>query len=293
MEQIIQLEADDDITSIRSRLEWTDAKRVLLLVPARNKVLRNLVNLKILARVADSRNIQVALVSQNLQLRDAAKQAKLKVYATEWLAQRAGFVSSAAEKAGPEKTLPPQLQLLEAPAPARQRVKQKRPQLVLGSGRVGLGQQLVAFILVGLLALVLVIIFLAIAPAATITLTPQLDYVQNELTLTADPAAEAIDRENNIVPALAVQVERTITASVETIDVEAAPVGRARGVVVFFNRTQSEQRIPVSTTLTTSSGVPIEFRTTVSATIPAGTGATVQVPVVAVEPGPSGNVPAG
>ncbi|MFQ5578796.1 MAG: baseplate J/gp47 family protein, partial [Anaerolineae bacterium] len=71
------------------------------------------------------------------------------------------------------------------------------------------------------------------------------------------------------------------------------PVDFAAGTVVIFNRTQDEQIVPVSTTLRTSSGVPVEFMTTLTATVPAGTGATTSTTIIALEPGPRGNVPAG
>jgi hypothetical protein len=122
MEQIIQLAADDDITSIRSRLEWAEARRVLLVIPGRNETLRNLVNLKILARTADYLNIDLALVTQNLQTRDLAKEAGIKTFASESLAQKSAFVSREAEKLAPQKTAPPQLRLVDKPAVRRIRI---------------------------------------------------------------------------------------------------------------------------------------------------------------------------
>jgi hypothetical protein len=63
---------------------------------------------------------------------------------------------------------------------------------------------------------------------------------------------------------------------------------------VFVNRTEVEQVIPVSTTLISSAGDPVEFLTAVTATIPAGEGATTTPTlVIAAEPGPRGNMRAG
>ncbi len=295
MEQIIQLASDDDIISIKSRLEWVEARRVLLVVPGKNETLCNLVNMKLLARTADTLNIQLALATQHPHTRDMAKEAGIKTFATEWIARRMGFISDMAEKPEPEKTLPPQLHVLETPAPPRVRIKDKKLVLVIGSSRVGILQHLGSIILVGILGLALVLLVFALAPKAIVTLTPQVERISTELIVTADPAPEVtvVDSENNIIPARPVQVELTIFDEVQTIDTEAAPVDLAVGAVVFFNRTQDQQIIPISTTLRTSSGVPIEFVTTQTATIPAGTGATTTTPIVAVEPGPSGNVPAG
>lgn len=293
MEQIIQLAADDDITSIKSRLEWTDARRLLLIIPRKNKTLRSLVHLKILARTASMLNIELALVTQDLQIRDAAKQAKVKIYAAEWMARRAGFISTEVEKTGTEETTPPQLQLVEAPAVSRMRIKNKKLVVVVGKGWVNFLEQFLALILAGVLALALVVVVLAFAPIATITLTPTVERVSTQLTLTANPTIGAIDRENNIIPAEPIQVEVTIFAEVDTVDTDVAPVDLAQGSVVIFNRTQDEQFVPISTTVRTSSGVPIEFRTTQDAVVPAGPGKTVRVPIRAVEPGPIGNISEG
>ncbi len=295
MEKIIQLAPDDDITSIRSRLEWSDARRVLLVVPRKNKTLRSLVHQKILARAADRLNIQLALVTLDMKTRDAAKQAGVKTYAAEWIARQRGFISAAADKSEPEKTAAPKLRLVETPSPRRVRIQNKKLVLVVGSGRVGCLQQIIALILAGILALALVLTVLALAPAATVTLTPQVEVITATVSLTADPSpgVTTVDAENNIIPARAIQTELTLFTEVETLDTEEAPVDFATGSVVFINRTQDEQFIPLSTTLRTSSGVPIEFVTTQTATVPAGTGATTSTTVIAVEPGPRGNVPAG
>jgi len=294
MEQIIQLAPDDDIVSIKSRLEWVEARRVLLVVPGKNKTLHNLVNMKLLARTADALNIQLAVATQHAQTRDLAKAAGLKAFATEWLARQTGFISGTVEKVEAQEMLPPQVRVPESPAPPRVRIKDKKLVLVIGSGRVSILQHLGSIVLVGLLGLVLVLLVFALAPKATVTLTPQVEIISTELTVTADPAPEVttVDAENNIIPARPVQVELTIFDEVQTIDTEAAPVDFAAGSVIFFNRTRDEQTIPVSTTLRTSSGVPIEFITTQETIIPAGPGATANAPIVAAAPGPAGNVPA-
>jgi hypothetical protein len=50
VEQIIYLEVDDDIAAIRDRLEWAQARRVLLVIPPKCRTCSNLVNLKLLQR---------------------------------------------------------------------------------------------------------------------------------------------------------------------------------------------------------------------------------------------------
>ncbi len=295
MEQIIQLAPDDDITSIRTRLEWTDARRVLMIVPRQNKALRSLVHQKVLARTADTLNIELALVTQDGKTRDAAKQAGIKTFAAEWIARRKKFIRQEVEKSPPEATTPPQLKVITTPPPRRVRIQDKKLVLVIGSGRVGCLQQLIALALAGVLALALTALVLILAPGAKVTLIPKVDVISTSIMLTANPDGSVtdIDPENNLIPAEPIQVELTLSTTVRTIDTEKAPTDFATGRVVIFNRTQDEQIVPISTTLRTSSGVPIEFITTQTATIPAGTGATTSTTIIAVEPGPRGNVLAG
>ncbi len=295
MEQIFELAPDDDITSIRSRLEWSESPRILIIVPRKNKALRNLVNLKLLARTANQLNLKLGLMTQDATIRDLAEEAQLNVYTNERSAQVAGFISPKAQKAKPEKTAAPQLRLVDAAPPPRVRIKNKKLVLVVGSGRVNLWQQLGAFILVGIFSVALVLSFLVLAPAATITLIPEVNSISSQVTITADPneGVTNIDRENNIVPARPVQVELTLFDEVETLDLDSAPVGLAKGEVVLINRTQAEQTIPISTAVRASSGIPIEFVTTRDVTVPAGPGSIARVGIVAQEPGPIGNVAPG
>ena len=77
MNQNVKLEKNDDITSIRSRIEFIlptltqqsvqatgkpEKARLLVIVPGRNKSLHSLVNMKLLARLVESRAVEMAIV---------------------------------------------------------------------------------------------------------------------------------------------------------------------------------------------------------------------------------------
>lgn len=295
MEQIIHLSPDDDLTAIKTHLEWADARRVLMVVPRRNKTLRSEVTQKVLARSADTLNIDLAFATQDIATRAAAKRAGIQVFATEWIARRRGFIGAESVKSA-ARVPQPQLQVIktpDTPPPKRMRIKNKRLVVVVGSGKVGFLQQFIALILAGVMALALIVLVLALSPAATVNLIPKVEVISTEVTLYADPNVDAIDTENNIIPARPVQIELTLFTEINTIDTEYAAADFATGRVVIFNRTQDEQIIPISTTLKTSSGVPIKFITTLTATVPAGTGATTSTTVIALKPGPIGNVTSG
>jgi hypothetical protein len=310
MQQIIKLETTDDITSIKNRIDFAlpppvipangpgrqpDKNRLLVLVPRKNKALQSLVNMKLLARSVQTRLVELAVVSDDPLVRDYAKEAGIKVFGSLQSAKWAGWARADTPVAAPEETLPP---VVETPIPPpveaengrRKRVKRKY-KVIKGSGRINIWQQLAALILLALLAVGVVVGVLALLPQATVTLTPVAKPLETNLVVKADPTAKTVDFKSLTFPARTAQVELALSGEIETVETELAPVGQATGSVIFINRTDSPQTIPVSTTVATSTGEPIEFTTGYTVTIPPGPGAvTTPTLVTATEPGPQGNV---
>lgn len=317
MERILELEENDDITSIRSRIEYTvplpapgrvagrqAVPHLLLIVPRHNKALQSLVNMKLLARMIRTRPVAIAIISDHPVVRDFAKEVGIKAFASLNSARRAGWVTPEAPVAAPDRTLPPvaperQDQAVTGPAPGsgkagrRQRAGKKKYVVVSGSGRFSLLQQLGLLVLLLLLGAGLILGLIMLLPEATVTLTPRAEPVEANLVVKADADVKSTDFSTLSFPARVVQVELTLYDEIATTETELAPVGLAGGSVTLINRTEIEQLIPVSTTVATSAGTPVEFLTTITTVIPPALDANVTVPVVAVEPGPSGNVAAG
>ncbi len=410
MKQILNLEDTDDITSIKNRIDFAlpvpvlntsttgkpEQQRLLLIVPRKNQALRSLVNMKLLARMAKSRAVKLAIVSNQPKVRDYAKVAGVKAYGSVRRAKWAGWGSSQTPVIHPDETLPPVTAKPEvapvsvsstppvkdvppplpeettrpkmappAPSPVVAPVelppsptdspvappdppappielpptptelpvsppepatlpvaspdkqetkpeqkrdpssprKQKQPKIkrvekkkytfVIGSGRVGILQQLGALILLFALALPLVLGVIILLPEANVTITPVAKTVKAELIVEADPNVEAVNFSTLTFPARIDQVELEMTDHIETTDTELAPVGRGVGTITIINRTEVEQIIPISSTVSTSAGEQIDFMIAQTVTIPAGIGALTITQVLAVKPGPQGNVSAG
>lgn len=317
MEQILHLENTDDITSIKSRIDFVlptltrqavqatgrpERPRLVVVVPRKNKALHNLVNMKILARAVQSRAVDVAVVSGSPTVRDFAKEADLKVFGSVRAARRAGWVSGQTSEASPDASLPPVALASDDPAQKSATRRQKPPKkkkyvVVEGDRPAGsfkyLAQQMGMLLMIVLLAGILVIGFIGLLPEATVTITPLARPVKTELIVKADPEADSVDFSTLTFPARKQQVELSLTGEIETVKTELAPFDPATGLVSLINRTEDAQLIPISTTLSTSAGEPVEFLTALTATIPAGFDAITTTPVIAVEPGPQGNVGAG
>lgn len=311
MEQILELEATDDIASIRSRIEFALSRhtpvgveaagaskrsRLLLIVPRKTQALHSLVNMKLLSRLAKSRAVELGIVSAHPIIRDYAKEAGLKVFHNQYSARWAGWITSRTTSVSSFESMP--LAQGTEPVKRNRRVKKKKYVVVQGSSSANIFMRIVrqvgVLILTLLLALILVLTVFTLLPQATVTLTPVARPVEANLVVKADPNLDAVNFQELSFPARIAQVELALSGEIETIETELAPVGQASGRVIFINRTEAEQFIPISTTLAASAGGLVEFQTVQSATIPAGIGATsFPVAVVASQPGPDSNVSVG
>lgn len=316
MDKILEVEVSDDITSIRSRLDYVlpdlvaaapelagsgkpAPRRLLLVAPRQNKAMQSLVNLKLLARVVKSRAVELAIVSDQPTVRDYAKEAGIKTFGSVGQARRAGWIKSIAPLTPATETLPPTVEEVAGVAEPSTRKSHRNPKpkkkyiVVTGTGRVGCWQQLGALVVVFVLAAGLVLGAIALWPQATVTIIPVAKPIETELIVKADPNVEGVDFQQLTFPARITQVELAMPGQIETIKTELSPVGLTEGAVTFINRTEDFQIIPISTTVATSAGEQIEFATMFTTTIPAGVGSITSTQVIALKPGPAGNAAAG
>jgi hypothetical protein len=151
-----------------------------------------------------------------------------------------------------------------------------------------------ARLLIFLIALSAITIMLALTvPSAEIVIKPQGQSLTIPLTLIADPTQLEVDVSNRRIPARVASV--TLTTNVEVIATGSVPeaTARAGGKVTFTNLTTQAVRIPAGTALRTTTGDPIRFVTQKDVTLDARRGAIGEATVLAIEPGPPGNVGAG
>ena len=158
-------------------------------------------------------------------------------------------------------------------------------------------------VLVTVAAIALAVIVVGVAaylllPSATIAVTPRQDPIGPiALTISADPAATAVDPANSVIPAnhLDVPVEASQTFTTTGRHVEQSP---ASGSVTFSNYDPTASNtIQAGSIVSTEGG--IRFRTQTTVTVPAGTfvlpaviPSRRSVSIEAVKDGPDGNVPA-
>ena len=73
-QELVFLDADDDLGTIRSKLEASSAEEIYLVIPRRSSVLRTPLEFRILARIANEMSSETVLVTEDPSRRRLAHQ---------------------------------------------------------------------------------------------------------------------------------------------------------------------------------------------------------------------------
>lgn len=282
MQQVIYLQADDDLPAIQHLLEGAQAKRILLVVPKNCLTLRTPLNLRLLRRHAARLALDVALVCRDGLTREAAREEGIPVLPSLAIARWERWQLRPVTRSSAERA-------------ATARIAGIRS----GRGDPGYGDKVITWagrIMASLLFVVLLLVVVGLAvivvPEARITLVPYRQTVDTTLELRADPEADKPSLKDLVVPARLVEAQVEETGEIATLNKRDAPDAPATGVISFINQVAAPREILPGAIVRTSTGTTIRFRTVTTATLEARIGATAQADIEALEPGPVGNVPA-
>jgi hypothetical protein len=282
--QIIYLDEEDDIISIRDRLEWVEHQRVILVLPGRGDLLAEHLDLALLRRQADELRLELGLVTTDGRVRGHAKALGFPVFTTIRAAEtgRRGWWRGRRryERAG---------------KPVRLDESDRREVKRRITPRPTWQRWLLRYAAILLFFVTLAVFFVASAyaiPGATIVLKPAVQTVQATKQIVADPRLESVNFSGASVPGRTLVVVEEWQASVETTGTVEVPDAPARGTVVFVNEIAQAVTVPAGTRVSTSNDSRIIFQTLSSVEVPGVVGGTAEVDVVSVEPGSAGNVAA-
>lgn len=288
--ELIQIEANEDANSVRDRLSFHRGKRVLLVWTEEGTALTRKLDLVLIQREAMRRAIRLAIVTHDQQVINHAQELNISTFETigssdrgRWKRGRSKVFTSRFDRPGEEVNR----EDIEGVASRTRSRRRTLPPL----------QTLL--IRLGILAVILAIIggvVYVVVPSATIQLTPARQIIEAsvQITVNPDPAFTDINVENAILPASSVRVEVEQTATIPTTGTQNLGSVQALGEVLFINQTGSTVEIPAGTTVSTSAGTPILFRTTADALLPGGVGQELEVTIEAMgaSAGEVGNVDA-
>jgi len=290
-EQILVLDPHDDYHSARDKMGWVQTQRVVLVWPPRGHrrtppPLARPLDLHLLHRHAHRLGAQLALVTKDEVIRENARALGLATFESIESTRRMRW-RSRVPKVRPARRQPP-------PDTAAIRRRRHARRTAALPPRLQLALRLPVFLL-GLAALFGLLF--AVVPSATITLTPAAQPVAAVVEIIADPnlpspiAPSPIAR--GLISARTVRVEVQSTQLLATTGEIEVPDARARGTVVFSNVAGTPALIPQGTSVRTSMGNSVRFVTQRAVNLEGRIGATVEVPIEAVERGAAGNVGAG
>jgi hypothetical protein len=309
----LQLEATDDVTSVRDRLSFLRGNRVLMIWPEDGTVLTRKLDLVLIQREAMRRNIRLAIVTHDPEITKQAGELNISTFETIGAAERGRWKrgrakvftdreDKPAEAPKPETREVTRTEATRAESPRpRKAEKVIKPRLRKETDADADDEPRRKGSRLGLVLLLLVLILVAagvavlVVPQAVVTITPARAQIPAQVEITANPQATDVDIDSRTVPAQTLRVEVEDSGTLPTSGSESRSDILSTGSVVFINQTNTEVTIPAGTEISTSAGTPILFRTTTDALAPAQLGGQIEVPIEAqpVSGGRIGNVDSG
>lgn len=273
--QVIPIEAHDDVVSLRDKLAWVKARRVVLICPRRAAPIDTRLAWLLVRRKAEAMGASLALVTHSAEVRRLAQEAGIPVFATLLEAQRGDWTVAPRRRLRDSSPRPQR----EALRPARRRSEPHR-----------LASPAARLLLFSLAVLALLALLFFILPAAEIHLSPVLigQWLSLRIQATADPVQAGAYGYLSLLPASVTVEGETFRSASGQISL---PLTAARGSVRFRNLTDAVVGIPAGTVVQTVNSPPVRFFTLSDAVVDAGVDHWVDVAVQAELAGAAGNLP--
>ncbi|PJF43770.1 MAG: hypothetical protein CUN55_07370 [Phototrophicales bacterium] len=283
----LELDQYDDVISIKDRLQFITAGRVLLIFP-RQPILKRKLDLVLIQREAARRDMRLAIICEDYDVIDHARELNISVFRTveeartkPWKVPKNKVFVDRSDRPKPEHDP------YDIMSVGRTRRAQRKKSPIIF--------QIARGLIFGTTILLVLFGFYALLPSAQITITPASDELNITLNIIADPNLEDVLPESLRIPAT---IERSLqegTATIQSSGRRPAENSLAEGIVTFTNQTDLAQFIPKGTQVQTSTVPPVIYLTQEDAVLPARTGSTVNVAIRAIEAnqGLSGNQPPG
>jgi hypothetical protein len=284
--QIVQIEAHDDYISVRDRMGWGQTARVLLVWPPQGSILNRRLDLTLLKRHSAALGSQLALVTQDREVRYQADKLNIPVYRSIREAEESRWRRPHKwRKNSRSNALPiPKNNTREKPDLAALREQAHPPT----SRWLRHPTVRISFFTLGVLSM-LVIAALFI-PSAEIYVTPATITESVNIDVNASPEHNAVEI-SGAVPTYWDSIVVEGRGSTPSTGETTIPRQAARGRATFINLTDEAIHVPIGTIVSTQDITPIRFATTQEVTIPIGPeGAGVFIE--AIQPGNSGNISA-
>jgi hypothetical protein len=257
---VIFLDLDDDLGTVRAKLESSAADEVYLVIPKRSPILRTPLEFRILARLTHQLSSETIIVTGDGSRRSLAKQ--------EGLRTRRSVRS---------------LRHLSRPPGTRSWGLPAVPDWLPLPSFTGV-------LLTGLVAAVAGVLLFGVLPVMKVTVQPQVVQQNQDLEILVDPSVKTVDLSRRIVPGEILQQRVEVVGSMPATGAKKVGRDKARGEVMFISQNPQPVSIPRGTAIFTANNVKVTTDQDVQ--VPALSLGTTRVGVTADAAGPGGNVDA-
>jgi hypothetical protein len=255
---VIFLDLDDDLGTVRAKLESSAADEVYLVIPKRSPILRTPLEFRILARLTHQLSSETIIVTGDGSRRSLARQ--------EGLRTRRSVRS---------------LRHLSRPPGTRSWGMPSVPDWLPLPSFTGL-------LLTGLVAGIAVVLLFGVLPVMKVSVAPQVVQQQQDLEIIVDPTVKQVDLSRRLVPGEILQQRVEVVGSMPASGGKKLGRDKARGEIMFISQNPQAVSIPRGTLVMSNNN--IRFSTDQDVQVPALSLGTTRVGVTAVEAGITGNV---
>ncbi len=276
--QIIQLNKNDDIVSVRDKMSWCQTGRILLVWPALGRVLNRQLDLILAKRYATTLGTELALATHDDEVRFYAQDVGIPVFTDTRQAQEQAWGMNHHKQIDHQPRA--QIRGLDN---LRKSVRSQTP--------AWLEQPAARIACLGVCLLALLALAIFILPGANVTLSPREEVQSIELDLIADPSATTINLSTGSLPTYSQEVIVEGVDSITATGTMAIPDKPASGIIKFTNRSKMAITLPASTVVTTLGSDRVRFETTSLLDTVIKPGKSVLMETQAIKPGSSGNLP--
>jgi len=254
-QELVFLDADDDLGTIRSKLEASSAEEIYLVIPRRSSVLRTPLEYRILARIANEMSSETILVTDDPSRRRLSNQ--------EGFRTRRGLRTLKHLMLGPEQR-PPRLVLPDwVPLPNVFSFLSYVLVLALVAGGV-----------------------LVVYPQMHVTLVPQTRTISQSVDITIDPDVKAADATTATLPGSVLTIQVDVSNSLAIPSDRTIGSGKAHGEILITSQRSAPFTLPKGTTVRVDGGA----RFATDQDLPLPPQIPVRVGITAVDAGTVGNV---
>jgi hypothetical protein len=257
-QEVIFLDPDDDLGTVRAKLESTAADEVYLVIPKRSTILRTPLEFRILARLTHELSSETIIVTTDGGRRSLARGEGLRT-----------------------KRSVRSLRHLSRPPGTRSWGLPGLPDWLPLPSFTGM---LLTLFLVGIAA----VVAFGVLPVMKVTVSPQTLAQKKDFEILVDPNARQPDVARSTLPGEVLQQRVEVVGSTAATGQRRAGRDRARGEIAFISQNPQPVILPRGTVVVANNGA--KFMTDLDLQVPAFSAGTAKVGITAQEAGTLGNV---